>query len=93
MEQQRMAQQRRMAEQQQMAQQQQMMQQSVAHSSMLVKDVQRSLLILGYITGPIDGIYDSVLAKAIMTYQSDHGIADTGAANAALLNHLRANRG
>ncbi len=50
--------------------------------------IQRGLLNLGYIPGPIDGINGPKTQKAIRQYQQDHGLIVDGQATPALMDHI-----
>lgn len=59
----------------------------------LIKEIQRSLTVLGYAPGPIDGLTDGPTIDAIRHYQEDNGLMTTGKASRELLVHLRQNGG
>lgn len=58
----------------------------------LIKEIQRSLIALGYDPGPVDGLTDGPTTNAIRTYQEDHGLMTTGKASRDLLIHIRQGR-
>lgn len=55
----------------------------------VVKDVQARLHALDYYPGDADGIAGPTTRAAVMAYEFDHGFAQTGLADAALLQVLR----
>jgi len=55
----------------------------------LIKEIQRSLIVLGYDPGPVDGLTDGPTINAIRSYQEDHGLMTTGKASRTLLQHMR----
>ena len=55
-----------------------------------LRDVQRTLNDLGYEAGPEDGLYGDRTAEAIRAFERANGIEPTGAADAELLDRLRA---
>ena len=57
--------------------------------SNLVIEVQRSLTVLGYKPGAIDGRPGQSTIAAIEAYQSDQGLLVTGQPSEALLAHMR----
>ena len=59
----------------------------------LIKEIQRSLIVLGYDPGPVDGLTDGPTINAIRTYQEDNGLMTTGKASKDLLIHMRQNGG
>jgi hypothetical protein len=59
----------------------------------LIKSTQRSLLILGYYTGPIDGLMKPAMHDIIRRYQGDKNLVVDGQPSEALLNNLQANGG
>jgi hypothetical protein len=56
----------------------------------LVADLQRSLIVLGYEPGPVDGDMGPATVTAIKRYQTDMGLNPTGHATPELLAHIRA---
>jgi peptidoglycan hydrolase-like protein with peptidoglycan-binding domain len=58
-------------------------------SQNLVIEIQRSLKVLGYQPGPIDGSPGDDTKSAIMAYQRDQGLLETGQPSEALLAHMR----
>lgn len=46
--------------------------------------LQQKLIALGYLDGEPDGVYGDGCAKAVKAYQRDHGLDETGVADAAL---------
>jgi len=62
---------------------------SIPTGTALIKEIQRSLTVLGYDPGPVDGLTDDPTATAIRTYQEDHGLMTTGKASKDLLLHMR----
>ncbi len=61
--------------------------------SALIADIQRSLTILGFQPGPIDGILGASTVIAIKNYETSHGLLVTGQASHPLLEHMRARGG
>ena len=59
----------------------------------MVADTQRSLTVLGYDPGGVDGQLGPRTAEALKRYQSDHGLLVTGRASPELLAHMRARGG
>lgn len=59
----------------------------------LIRDIQRSLIVLGLFSGPVDGLYSPQLATAINQFQTRLSLPVTGVPDASLLSHLRANGG
>lgn len=59
----------------------------------LVADTQRSLTVLGYNPGGVDGKLGPATVAALKQYQSDHGLLVTGRASPELLSHMRAKGG
>ena len=47
--------------------------------------LQEKLIAMGYLTGSPDGVYGDGCVSAIMAYQKDHGMEETGEANADLV--------
>lgn len=60
----------------------------MAHKE-IVREIQRSLNQRGYKDGPSDGVFGPGTRTAILTYQSDAGLPQTGEASQHLLRHLR----
>lgn len=59
----------------------------------LVADIQRSLIILGYQPGPIDGQLGPSTVAAIQAYESNNALLVTGQPSQPLLQHMRARGG
>ncbi len=55
----------------------------------LIKEIQRSLIALGYDPGPVDGLTDGDTVDAIRAYQEASGLMTTGRASIDLLQHMR----
>jgi peptidoglycan hydrolase-like protein with peptidoglycan-binding domain len=55
----------------------------------IVQEIQRSLNQRGYKAGPSDGVFGPGTRTAILTYQSDAGLPQTGEASRHLLRHLQ----
>lgn len=62
----------------------------VDESSQLVRDIQESLLKLGYGTGRISGRLDNETRAAIRSYESDNGLLMSGEPSAKLARHMHA---
>jgi hypothetical protein len=60
-----------------------------AGGSRRVRDVQRSLIRLGYRPGPSDGLYGPRTQAAVLAFQRKHGLERTGAAGPATLRILQ----
>ncbi len=58
--------------------------------SALIKEIQRSLVALGYDPGPIDGLTNGPTIDAIRSYQEDNQLVATGMASQELLQHIQA---
>ena len=50
--------------------------------------LQQKLIELGYLTGEPDGVYGEQCAEAIKVYQKDHGLEETGVAEADLIKEI-----
>ncbi|HEX6458133.1 MAG TPA: peptidoglycan-binding protein [Thermoleophilaceae bacterium] len=50
-----------------------------------VREVQRRLTLLGYHTGPVDGLYGPLTRSAVQWFQIKHGLRPTGVVAAATL--------
>ncbi len=61
-----------------------------ARGGNVVADVQRSLIVLGYNPGGVDGQMGPATVAAIRQYQTDKGLNPTGQASPELLAHMRA---
>jgi len=59
----------------------------------LIADIQRSLTILGFAPGPIDGLLGAQTVVAIKDYETAHGLLVTGQPSQPLLQHMRARGG
>ena len=68
-------------------------QEPIPTGTALIKEIQRSLIVLGYDPGPVDGLTDGPTINAIRTYQEDNGLMTTGRASKDLLIHMRQNGG
>ena len=55
----------------------------------LVAEIQRSLTVLGYSPGPVDGKMGGATTGAIQAYQQDQGLLTTGQPSEPLLAHMR----
>ena len=64
-------------------------QEPIPTGTALIKEIQRSLTVLGYDPGPVDGLTDGPTINAIRTYQEDNGLMTTGRASKDLLIHMR----
>ena len=62
-------------------------------SSDTVKQIERSLIVLGFLEPPITGTYGPILQQAIKTYQRVSRIPVDGQASQALLEYMLANGG
>lgn len=56
--------------------------------SWLVYRLQQKLIAMGYLEGQPDGVYGDGCVKAVMLYQRDHGLKETGVVEADLLKKL-----
>src|SRR5918911_1426899 len=54
-----------------------------------VREVQRTLLRIGYRPGPVDGIYGVRTRSAVQWFQIKHGLRPTGVVDARTLSFLR----
>ena len=54
----------------------------------LMREVQSALAVRGYYTGKLDGIYGSRTKKAILSFQADHSMKQTGQASLRLLTQV-----
>lgn len=54
-----------------------------------VRDMQNRLISLGYVIGPLDGIFGPETQKGVKLFQKEHGIKETGVADAATINELK----
>ncbi|HWQ72167.1 MAG TPA: spore cortex-lytic enzyme [Desulfitobacteriaceae bacterium] len=54
-----------------------------------VRDMQSRLISLGYVIGPLDGIFGSKTQQGVKLFQKEHGIKETGVADAATINELK----
>ncbi len=61
--------------------------------SALIADIQRSLTILGFQPGPIDGLLGAQTVVAIKNYETQNGLLVTGQPSHPLLQHMRARGG
>ncbi len=59
----------------------------------LIREIQRSLIVLRYQPGAVDGVLSPSTASAIRAYQTATGLLATGQPSAELLAHLRQNGG
>ena len=75
--------------QQQAARQQQKPAQAGSAQMNLVIELQRSLTVLGYNPGGIDGRMGPATVSAIQAYQQDQSLLTTGQPSEALLAHMR----
>ncbi|MEB3280750.1 MAG: peptidoglycan-binding protein [Lyngbya sp.] len=53
-----------------------------------VTQVQQRLRILGYYSGPVNGIFDLTTRRAVIVFQRDYGIAQTGVVGATTQSYL-----
>lgn len=74
-------------QQQQASQEQQL--RATAVQATLIADLQRSLTLLGYDTGGIDGQVGPGTTSAIQAYQTDQGLLVDGQPSEQLLQHMR----
>src|SRR4030095_13127702 len=58
-------------------------------STATILETKKQLRAHGYDSGPLNGTLDPATRAAIRVYQSDAGVAVTGGATTALLEHLR----
>ena len=63
--------------------------QPVPAGNELVRDLQRSLIVLGYQPGPINGELNQTTIEAIRSYEQNQGLLVTGRASPELLAHMR----
>jgi peptidoglycan hydrolase-like protein with peptidoglycan-binding domain len=61
----------------------------IVSTSATILETKKQLRARGYPSGALNGTLDPATREAIETYQSDAGLAVTGEATAALLEHLR----
>jgi spore cortex-lytic enzyme len=54
-----------------------------------VRDMQSRLISLGYVIGPLDGIFGPKTQKGVKLFQKEHGIKETGVAGTATINELK----
>ena len=62
---------------------------SASAGTNLVAEIQRSLTVLGYKPGPVDGNLGQNTTEAIKSYQQDKGLLTTGTPSEELLIHMR----
>ena len=53
-----------------------------------VRKVQKRLIALGYLSGSADGDYGNMTKKAVIAFQKNNGLSQTGTVNSATLNKL-----
>jgi peptidoglycan hydrolase-like protein with peptidoglycan-binding domain len=58
----------------------------------IVMALQKELAAQGLFDGPIDGVVGSKTRQAILSYQKNNGLAETGKPNRKLLDHVRFTR-
>lgn len=60
---------------------------SAAEQARLTEALQRSLLRLGYYTGPVDGLYGPQTRAGLAAYQRAHALPEDGTVTEALVRH------